>query len=176
MPTRGLRAPGPCGYFCRAAKVTKNAPEPMVLDSFLGAALGRPPRRGSEGLCGGISGQAKPPNWWSFFSRSGTCRSPPAGLSKGYCLQGALVLTVHFSDSHPLHQTFVPSAARQPGSPAGCRDGRCREAAMTSLGRTMRRSTDRHRPRAQTIDHKSEGRSENNYPRNEGRSLGNAVS
>ena len=53
---RGLRAPGPCGYFCPAAKVTKNAPEPMVLDSFLGAALGRPPRRGSKGLCGGVLG------------------------------------------------------------------------------------------------------------------------
>ncbi len=35
---RGLRGPGPCAYFCRAAKVGKNAPEPMVLDSFLGAA------------------------------------------------------------------------------------------------------------------------------------------
>ena len=95
---RGLRGPGPCGYFCRAAKVTKNAPEPLVLDSFLGAALGRPPRRGSKGPCGGGLGEAKPPNWRGFFCRSGTCSTSPAGLLKGYCLQGAHGLTVHFAD------------------------------------------------------------------------------
>jgi hypothetical protein len=38
---RGLRAPGPCAYFCRAAKVGKNALEPTVQDSLDGQARAR---------------------------------------------------------------------------------------------------------------------------------------
>ena len=49
---RGFPSPGPWGYFCRAAKVTKNAPEPMVLDSFLGAACS------AANLGGGVKGCA----------------------------------------------------------------------------------------------------------------------
>ena len=115
-----------------------------------GRLFGGQPRRGSKGLCGGGSGEAKPPNLQYFFSRSGACRSPPAGLSKGYCLQGALVLT------GPACK-FAPS----PPDPRA----ECREATST-FDRTVRRSTDRHRPRARTIDRKSIGRSVNNIPRN----------
>ena len=93
-------------------------------------------------------------------------RLPP--FQRGTAVQGARGLTEHSSDSHLLHQIIVPSAARQPGSPAGCRDGRCREAAMTSLVRTVRRSKHRHRPKASTIDRKSKGRSVTKLPRNEG--------
>ncbi len=48
MNPRGLRAPGPCAYFWPAPKVGKNAPEPMVLDSFLGAALWAATSAGEE--------------------------------------------------------------------------------------------------------------------------------
>ncbi len=52
------------------------------------------------------------------------CRPPSAALvlvelrlpafQRGTAVQGAHGLTEHFSDLHPHHQTFVPSAARQP--------------------------------------------------------------
>ena len=145
----------PCGTFCPATKGTKNAPEPMVLDSFSGGVRGR-----AAGLLDRRSLRI--------------CRPPSAALAlvelrlpafqRGTAVQGARGLTEHASNSHPYHQTFVPSAARQPGSPAGCRDGRCREAAMTSLGRAVRRSKHWHRPSVRTIDRESEGRSENNIP------------
>ena len=117
---RGLRGPGPCAYFCRAAKVGKNAPEPTVLDSLDGGHLTVPYpllRRFTD--CGGGEELRCHVNFRSFFCRSGTCRSPADALSKGYCLQGALVLTEHSSDSHPLCQTLVPSAARQPALSVG---------------------------------------------------------
>ena len=156
---RGLRAPGPCGYFCRAAKVTKNAPEPMVLDSFLGAALWASTSAGEERAVRRLLGWAKPPNWQYSFSRSGTCRSPAAALSKGYCLQGAHVLT------GPACK-FAPS----PDLRAECRE------ATSTIDRTVCRSREWHWPIALEIDRKSEGRSVNNNPRNQGRFLGNAVS
>ena len=120
-PPRGAsRDPG--GTFCVNKKYPKSHLNLRFKNPFLGAALGRPPRRGSKGLCGGVLGKAKPPKFQYFFCRSGTCRTPPAGLSKGYCLQGAHGLTEHSSDSHLHRQTLVPRAARQPG----CRDGRWR--------------------------------------------------
>ena len=124
---RGLRSPGPCGYFCRAAKVTKNAPEPMVLDSFYGGHLAVPyPLLRGFTDCGGDEEFRCHMNDRSSFCRFGTCRTPPAGLSKGYCLQGALGLTVYSSDSHPHRQTLVPSAARQPAPPIElCAEAQC---------------------------------------------------
>ena len=49
---RGLSAPGPLTYFSRPRKVGKSGPEPMVLDSFLGAACS------AANLGGGIKGCA----------------------------------------------------------------------------------------------------------------------
>ena len=37
-------------------------------------------------------------------------------FQRGTAVRGAHGLTEHFSDLHPHRQTFVPSAARQPGS------------------------------------------------------------
>ncbi len=60
---RGLRAPGPCAYFCRAAKVGKNALEPTVQDSLDGQARTRLcPIRGPKD-CAALIGKAKPLNF-----------------------------------------------------------------------------------------------------------------
>ena len=114
---RGLRAPGPCGYFCPAAKVTKNAPEPMVLDFFLGAALERPPRRGLKDCAARF-----------LVRRSLRISSTPSAalalvelrlpaFQRGTAVQGAHGLTAHFANLYPKRQTLVPSAARQPALP-----------------------------------------------------------
>ncbi len=148
---RGLRGPGPCAYFCRAAKVGKNAPEPMVLDSLDGGHLAVPyPLLRGFTDCGGDEEFRCHVNFRSFFCRSGTCRSPADALSKGYCLQGALVLTEH------------SSAPSLPDPRAECRE------ATSTFGRTVRRSKHRHRPDARTTDRESEGRSVIKHPRNEG--------
>ena len=64
---RGLRAPGPCAYFCRAAQVGKNALEPTVQDSLRRAGACAPlPYTGVKGLCDGFVGEAKPPNVRSY--------------------------------------------------------------------------------------------------------------
>jgi len=50
-------------YFCRAAKVGKNALEPTVQDSLRRAGACAPlPYTGDKGLCGGFVGKAKPLN------------------------------------------------------------------------------------------------------------------
>ena len=175
---RGLSAPGPLTYFCRAAKVGKNAPEPMVLDSFLGAALGRPPRRGSKGPCGGLPGQAKPPN---FSPPSAALvlvelRLPPfqrgtaRGAAFGRLRVGAAVGGLTPARGTQSNGTFCKFAPLTPDHRA-----ECREATSTSDS-TVRRSKQWHRPRAWTIERKSEGRSVTNIPRNSGRFLGNVVS
>ena len=50
LQPRGLRAPGPCGYFLCEQKVTKKSLEPEVPDLPLGAALWA--RRLGGGLTG----------------------------------------------------------------------------------------------------------------------------
>ena len=175
---RGLSAPGPLTYFCHAAKVGKNAPKPMVLDSFLGAALERPPRRGSKGPCGGVPGKAKPPN----FSPSSAAlalvelRLPAfqRGTARGAAF-GRLRVGAAVGGLTPARGTRPNGTSRKfAPSPPDFR-AECREATST-IDRTVRRSTNRHRPTARTIDRKSIGRSANNNPRNSGRFLGNAVS
>ena len=97
-------------------------------------------------------------------------------FQRGTAVQGARGLTVHPSNSHLPCQTLVPSAARQPGSRRLPGQSLAAQPTMTSLVRTVRRSTNRHRPIALTTDRKSKDRSVINNPRNSGRFLGNAVS
>ena len=114
------RFTGPCAYFWPAPKVGKNAPEPMVLDSFLGAACS------AANLGGGVKGRAA----GFLVRRSLRIGSPPSAalvlvelrlpaFQRGTAVQRARGLTVHSSDSHPHRQTFVPSAARQPAPSIG---------------------------------------------------------
>ena len=108
------RFTGPCAYFWPAPKVGKNAPEPMVLDSFLGAALGRPPRRGLKGCAAGFLVRRSLRIGGPSSAALALVELRLPAFQRSTAVQGAHGLTVHSSNSHPLCQTLVPSAARQP--------------------------------------------------------------
>ena len=176
---RGLSAPGPLTYFSRPRKVGKSGPEPMVLDSFLGAACS------AANLGGGVKGRAA-----VFLVRRSLricspssaalvlveVRLPPfqrgtaRGAAFGRLRVGAAVGGLTPARGTRPNGTFFRFAPSLPDPRAECRE------ATSTFGRTVRRSKHRHRPNARTIDRESEGRSVIKHPRNEGRFSGNVVS
>ena len=111
---RGLRAPGPCGYFLCEQKYPKSHLNLRFKNPFLGFACPANPRRGPKGCAAGFLDRRS----LRIDSSSSAAlvlvelRLPP--FQRETAVHGAHGLTVHSSDSYPPCQTLVPSAARQP--------------------------------------------------------------
>ena len=116
---RGLRAPGPCGYFLCEQKYPKSHLNLRFKNPFLGFACPANPRRGPKGCAAGFLDRRS----LRIDSSSSAAlvlvelRLPP--FQRETAVQGAHGLTEHPSDLHLLHQTLVPSAARQPAPSVG---------------------------------------------------------
>ena len=148
----GCPPPDPGPAFAARQKQAKTRLNLRFKNPFLGFACSANPRRGTKDCAAGFLGRrslriAVPSSAALVLAE---LRLSP--FQRGTAVQGAHGLTVHPSNLHLLHQTFVPSAARQPAPPLGL----CAEVS-TGIG-----------PRHGQQTSQSKGRSVTKLPRNEG--------